>query len=69
MIRLLLKIALISLILLVSTAGEAWTENGIIRVSPDGSLIIIEKTGVSLKLPSEKGNEVDSVGFPSCQSR
>ncbi len=64
MIRLLLKIALISLILLVSTGGEAWTENGIFRVSPDGSLIIIEKTGVSLKLPSEKGNEVTLFGSP-----
>jgi hypothetical protein len=64
MIRLLMKIVLISLILLVSTGGEAWTENGIIRVSPEGSLIIIEKTGVSLKLPSEKGNEVILLGSP-----
>jgi hypothetical protein len=57
-------ITLISLIILTVTAGEVWPKNNIIRVSPDGSLIIIEKTGVSLKLPSEKGNEVTLLGSP-----
>ena len=64
MIKRLQIITLISLIILTITAGEVWPKNGIFLVSPDGSLIIIEKTGVSLKVPSEKGNEVTLFGSP-----
>jgi hypothetical protein len=46
----------ISLLVFNMPFGDAWSQQGIIRVSPDGSLFILENTGTGSKRPSEQGN-------------
>jgi hypothetical protein len=56
-------ITLISLIILTITPRDVWPQQHVlIRVSSDGSLIILDKTGVGSKHPSERRNEIDLVG-------
>jgi hypothetical protein len=56
-------ITLISLIILTITPRDVWPQQHVlIRVSSDGSLIILDKTGVGSKHPPERRNEIDLVG-------
>jgi hypothetical protein len=54
-------ISLTGLFLLGLSLGVAWPQHVIIRVSPDGSLVIQESSGSSLKNPSEGKNSLDLV--------
>jgi hypothetical protein len=56
-------IAFISLIFLTLPTGVGWPQQHVLfRVSPDGSLIILDKTGVITQLPEGRRNEIDLVG-------
>ena len=54
--------ALISLAVVIITVGEVWPQNVIIRVSPDGSLVILDRSGLGSKHTSVNRNEIDLVG-------
>jgi hypothetical protein len=56
-------IALISLFMVPLTAGDVWSQQHVlIRVSPDGSLVIQDRSGGSTKLSVERSNVIDLAG-------
>lgn len=61
--RLLQKIILVSLIMVALTHGEVWPQQHVIvRVSPDGSLIIQDKSGGTAPVIPESSRAINLVG-------
>jgi hypothetical protein len=62
--RIFFKPALIGMLLLLilCPCRDACPQQVIIRVSPDGSLVIQERSGISTKIPLERKNVIDLVG-------